>query len=176
MVFVNQSEHILYLAFDCNLFTWLETFLLIWILFLINCRKKWLPQQLRKLSHSKTDKLPVDKSILKKGSEKKIKVSTDEVSWWKIYYKKMLFNIRKSRKKKAKQHLHYHHTLVSHQHSPIPCNNTISKLRMHSSALSCHRLWNHFKTIPYHHHPKVLAQLRRNIQFNLLQIHPTTSH
>lgn len=38
-------------------------------------RKKWLPQQLRKLSHSKTDKLPVDKSALKKGSDKKSKVS-----------------------------------------------------------------------------------------------------
>ena len=38
------------------------------------CRKKWLPQQLRKLSHSKTDKLPVDKSALKKGSDKKSKV------------------------------------------------------------------------------------------------------
>lgn len=33
--------------------------------------KKWLPQQLRKLSHSgKTDKLPVDKSVLKKEKEK----------------------------------------------------------------------------------------------------------
>jgi hypothetical protein len=41
----------------------------------ILCRKKWLPQQLRKLSHSKTDKLPVDKSALKKGSDKKSKVS-----------------------------------------------------------------------------------------------------
>lgn len=100
MVLVNQSEHILYLAFDCNLFTWLETFLLIWILLLINCRKKWLPQQLRKLSHSKTDKLPVDKSILKKGSEKKIKVSTDEVSWWKIYYKKCYLILGKAERRK----------------------------------------------------------------------------
>lgn len=38
-------------------------------------RKKWLPQQLRKLSHSKPDKLPVDKSVLKKGSDKKSKVN-----------------------------------------------------------------------------------------------------
>lgn len=33
--------------------------------------KKWLPQQLRKLSHSgKTDKLPIDKSIAKKEKDK----------------------------------------------------------------------------------------------------------
>jgi hypothetical protein len=33
--------------------------------------KKWLPQQLRKLSHSgKNDKIPVDKSVLKKEKDK----------------------------------------------------------------------------------------------------------
>lgn len=48
----------------------LHVFSYLWI-----CRKKWLPQQLRKLSHSKTDKLPVDKAALKKGSDKKSKVS-----------------------------------------------------------------------------------------------------
>lgn len=40
----------------------------------ISCRKKWLPQQLRKLSQSKTEKLPVEKSALKKTSDKKSKV------------------------------------------------------------------------------------------------------
>lgn len=40
-------------------------------IFIFNFSKKWLPQQLRKLSHSgKTDKLPVDKSVLKKEKEK----------------------------------------------------------------------------------------------------------
>lgn len=35
------------------------------------CSKKWLPQQLRKLSHSgKTEKLPIDKSIGKKEKDK----------------------------------------------------------------------------------------------------------
>ena len=44
-------------------------------LFPIRSRKKWLPQQFRKLSHGKSDKLPpVEKSLIKKGSEKKSKV------------------------------------------------------------------------------------------------------
>lgn len=40
-------------------------------------RRKWLPQQLRKLSTSKTDKLTIEKSSndKKKSSEKKSKVS-----------------------------------------------------------------------------------------------------
>uniref|UniRef100_W4VRC9 Putative triple functional domain ptprf n=1 Tax=Corethrella appendiculata TaxID=1370023 RepID=W4VRC9_9DIPT len=36
--------------------------------------KKWLPQQFRKLSHGKSDKLPpVDKPLIKKGSDKKLR-------------------------------------------------------------------------------------------------------
>lgn len=44
--------------------------------------KKWLPQQLRKLSHSKTDKLTVEKSALKKGSDKKSKVTSRDLVLW----------------------------------------------------------------------------------------------
>ena len=48
----------------------------------VTYRKKWLPQQLRKLSHSKADKLPVEKVALKKGSDKKSKVlKLENLAW-----------------------------------------------------------------------------------------------
>lgn len=42
-----------------------------------NFRRKWLPQQLRKLSQSKTDKLTIEKSQNKKTDKKKDKSKED---------------------------------------------------------------------------------------------------
>lgn len=48
-------------------------------IFPLNCSKKWLPQQLRKLSHSgKTDKLPIDKAVGEKKKDKDKKSKQDK--------------------------------------------------------------------------------------------------
>lgn len=71
-------------AFVCEKFPKKEKL----ILFCFNrLSKKWLPQQLRKLSHSKGDKLTVDKSALKKGSDKKSKVRLVVKHFWTFHEK-----------------------------------------------------------------------------------------
>lgn len=67
------------------------------MLFYLFYRRKWLPQPLRKLSQGKVDKPAVERTLIKKGSDKNLRVSYSEQLLVKLSYTFILLQLSENK-------------------------------------------------------------------------------